>query len=144
MPKTKRKKSGSVDANANDNSLKDADVKLDYISRLTMATGIPTYKIILCGEYGVGKSSLFRRFMNDTFTPDADKRSSIGLDQAHRVYEVDGQQVKVCLFIKCLPHHHKNSDMCEPQLDMTQIVRVVFYKIEKVVFYKIENIVEEC
>ena len=28
---------------------------------------IPEFKVILCGEYGVGKTSLFRRFLNDSF-----------------------------------------------------------------------------
>jgi len=60
-----------------------------------MATGAPNYKIILCGEYGVGKSSLFRRFMNDTFTEERGKRSSIGLDQASQSFQVAGEDVKV-------------------------------------------------
>ena len=30
-------------------------------------TSIPEFKIILCGDYGVGKTSIFRRFLNDTF-----------------------------------------------------------------------------
>ncbi|XP_052233463.1 uncharacterized protein LOC127846334 [Dreissena polymorpha] len=63
--------------------------------RLTMATGAPNYKIILCGEYGVGKSSLFRRFMNDTFSEERGKKSSIGLDQASQCFHVNGEDVKV-------------------------------------------------
>ena len=34
---------------------------------------IPEQKVILCGEFGVGKSSLFRRFMSDTFTTATDR-----------------------------------------------------------------------
>lgn len=66
-----------------------------YNSRLTMATGPPNYKIILCGEYGVGKSALFRRFMNDTFTEEMGRKSTIGLDQASQSFNVHGQEVKV-------------------------------------------------
>ena len=28
---------------------------------------VPEFKVILCGEYGVGKTSTFRRFLNDSF-----------------------------------------------------------------------------
>ena len=66
-----------------------------YTSRLTMATGPPNYKIILCGEYGVGKSALFRRFMNDTWTQEMGRKSTIGLDQASQSFTVHGQEVKV-------------------------------------------------
>lgn len=60
-----------------------------------MATGPPNYKIILCGEYGVGKSSIFRRFMNDTFTMETGKKSTIGLDQSARGFNINGTDVKV-------------------------------------------------
>ncbi|XP_053400912.1 ras-related protein Rab-13-like isoform X2 [Mercenaria mercenaria] len=66
--------------------------------RLTMATGPPNYKIILCGEYGVGKSSLFRRFMNDTFSTERGKKSTIGLDQASQSFHVAGEEVKLTLW----------------------------------------------
>jgi len=41
---------------------------------------VPEVKVILTGEYGVGKSSLFRRFATNTFTSDNSKRSTLGLD----------------------------------------------------------------
>ena len=62
-----------------------------------MATGLPNYKVILCGEYGVGKSSIFRRFMNNTFVNQTGKKSTIGLDQSSRVYNIGGTEVKVCM-----------------------------------------------
>ena len=34
---------------------------------------IPEQKVILCGEFGVGKSSLFRRYMSDSFTTATDR-----------------------------------------------------------------------
>ena len=46
---------------------------------------IPEQKVILCGEYGVGKSSLFRRFMADTFTTATDRKSTMGLDHYSKV-----------------------------------------------------------
>ena len=60
-----------------------------------MAVGVPSFKVILHGEYGVGKSSIFRRFMNDSFTETTGKKSTIGLDQCTRTLNVSGQDVKV-------------------------------------------------
>ena len=60
-----------------------------------MATGTPTYKIILLGEYGVGKSSIFRRFLNGTFVEESGKKSTIGLDQCSQTFGVNGLNVKV-------------------------------------------------
>ncbi|KAK6185362.1 hypothetical protein SNE40_007612 [Patella caerulea] len=71
----------------------------NYISKsIKMATGVPTYKVILCGEYGVGKSSIFRRFMNNSFTLENDKKSTVGLDQASRIVNVNGTDVKLLLW----------------------------------------------
>jgi Ras-related protein Rab-6A len=41
---------------------------------------IPSYKVILCGEYGVGKSSIFRRYVDNSFIETQDYMSNIGLD----------------------------------------------------------------
>ena len=65
--------------------------------RDTMATGTPTYKIILLGEYGVGKSSIFRRFLNGTFVQETSKKSTIGLDQCTQTFGVNGLNVKVSI-----------------------------------------------
>ena len=46
---------------------------------------IPEQKVILCGEFGVGKSSLFRRFMSDSFTTATDRKSTMGLDHYGKV-----------------------------------------------------------
>ena len=96
MPKSKKKSRDKVDKNANRDEESNS---LDYVRRFTMATGMPNYKIILCGEYGVGKSSLFRRFMNNTFTMEVKpqgKKSTIGLDQANQTFMVGGEEVRVC------------------------------------------------
>lgn len=39
---------------------------------------IPDQKVILVGDYGVGKSSLFRRFMTNTFIQSSDKKHTLG------------------------------------------------------------------
>ncbi|KAK7505633.1 hypothetical protein BaRGS_00002904 [Batillaria attramentaria] len=65
---------------------------------LRMASGVPNYKIILCGEYGVGKSSIFRRFLNNTFVQDNSKKSTIGLDQCTRPFRVGDADVKLTLW----------------------------------------------
>lgn len=51
-----------------------------FICRLIMVMGLFNYKIILCGEYGVGKSFIFRWFMNDIFIMEIGKKFIIGLD----------------------------------------------------------------
>lgn len=56
---------------------------------------IPKQKVILCGDYGVGKSSLFRRFTNNTFITETDRKSTLGLDHIDREYNVGEKQIKV-------------------------------------------------
>ncbi|CAH2104567.1 unnamed protein product [Euphydryas editha] len=58
----------------------------------------PVLKVILCGEYGVGKSSIFRRFINNTFVPNADKKSTLGLDHFDKLYQVGDKDVKLQLW----------------------------------------------
>jgi len=59
---------------------------------------IPEQKVILCGEFGVGKSSLFRRFMSDTFTTATDRKSTMGLDHYGKIYNVKGKELKLQLW----------------------------------------------
>lgn len=56
---------------------------------------IPEQKVILCGEYGAGKSSIFRRFTNDTFVTGTDRKSTLGLDHFQKVYQVIDRDIKV-------------------------------------------------
>ena len=44
--------------------------------------------MILIGEYGVGKSSLFRRFTTNTFVTATDRTVTLGLDNYGKVFEV--------------------------------------------------------
>ncbi|XP_037085807.1 ras-related protein RABA1g-like [Pollicipes pollicipes] len=61
---------------------------------------MPCQKVILCGEYGVGKSSLFRRFATDSFVSASDRKSTLGLDQYEKTYSVgpDERQTKLQLW----------------------------------------------
>ncbi|XP_030570662.1 ras-related protein Rab-14 [Drosophila novamexicana] len=59
---------------------------------------IPKQKVILCGDYGVGKSSLFRRFTNNTFVTETDRKSTLGLDHIDREYNVGEKQIKLQLW----------------------------------------------
>lgn len=62
----------------------------------SMATmRVPEQKVILCGEYGAGKSSIFRRFTNNTFVTGTDRQSTLGLDHFDRTYTVDNKELKV-------------------------------------------------
>jgi GTPase SAR1 family protein len=62
------------------------------------STKVPEQKVILCGEYGVGKSSLFRRYANDTFVTSTDRQSTLGLDHFERQYRVNDKLIKVIKF----------------------------------------------
>lgn len=59
---------------------------------------IPEQKVILCGEYGVGKSSLFRRFTNNSFVTETDRKSTLGLDHMDKEYTVDDKTIKLQLW----------------------------------------------
>ncbi len=59
---------------------------------------IPSQKVILCGEFGVGKSSLFRRFMSDSFTTATDRKSTMGLDHYSKVYSGQERELKLQLW----------------------------------------------
>ncbi|XP_023340959.1 ras-related protein Rab-2A [Eurytemora carolleeae] len=59
---------------------------------------IPEQKVILCGEFGVGKSSLFRRFMSNSFTESTDRKSTMGLDHFGKKYTVGEKDLKLQLW----------------------------------------------
>lgn len=62
------------------------------------STRIPEQKVILCGEYGVGKSSIFRRFCNNTFVTATDRRSTLGLDHYDKIFHVSDRDIKLQLW----------------------------------------------
>ncbi|CAD6221864.1 GSCOCG00005202001-RA-CDS [Cotesia congregata] len=51
-------------------------------------------KVILCGEYGVGKTSIFRRFANNSFVTSTDRKSTLGLDNIDKEYIVDDRRME--------------------------------------------------
>lgn len=59
---------------------------------------VPVQKIILCGEYGSGKSSLFRRFTNNSFVTETDRKSTIGLDHVTKEFFVKEKSIKLQLW----------------------------------------------
>jgi len=62
---------------------------------------IPEQKVILIGEYGVGKSSLFRRFTTNSFVTATDRTVTLGLDNYGKVFEVNGNPMKLQLWDTC-------------------------------------------
>lgn len=63
----------------------------------------PVLKLILCGEYGVGKSSIFRRFVHDTFVEDSDRKSTLGFDHFEKVFLIDGKEITVGISLFVFP-----------------------------------------
>ncbi|EAT38811.1 AAEL009342-PA [Aedes aegypti] len=59
---------------------------------------IPEQKVILCGEYGVGKSSIFRRFATNSFVTATDRQSTLGLDHYDRSFAVGDKAIKLQLW----------------------------------------------
>ncbi|CAL8069980.1 unnamed protein product [Orchesella dallaii] len=61
---------------------------------------VPEQKVILLGDFGVGKTSLFRRFTNNTFTTSTDRKSTLGLDFYTRSFQIPQQSdvVKIQLW----------------------------------------------
>lgn len=59
------------------------------------ATRAPEQKLILCGEYGAGKSSIFRRYTNDSFVTSTDRSSTLGLDHFSKNFTSNERDVKV-------------------------------------------------
>lgn len=53
----------------------------------------PTYKVVLLGELGVGKTSLFRRLKDNVF--DEFSTSTAGIDSCTKEFKVDGESVTV-------------------------------------------------
>lgn len=55
----------------------------------------PTYKVVLLGELGVGKTSLFRRLKDNTF--DEYQTATTGIDSCTKVVKAHGETVMVSL-----------------------------------------------
>ncbi|XP_039280059.1 ras-related protein Rab-19 [Nilaparvata lugens] len=59
---------------------------------------IPEQKVILCGEFGVGKSSLFRRYSFNNFVSSNSRQSTLGLDHFNKDYNVGGKEIRLQLW----------------------------------------------
>ena len=62
----------------------------------------PTYKVVLLGELGVGKTSLFKRLKDNTF--DEYQTATTGIDSCTKVMKVDGEQIMVSE-LRCIVLH---------------------------------------
>lgn len=61
--------------------------------RRSTVGGPPKFKIVLLGETGVGKSSLFMRLKDDVFGPGI--QPTVGIESCSKLVEVDGDQIVV-------------------------------------------------
>nr|ABD65449.1 Rab-like3 [Suberites domuncula] len=56
----------------------------------------PTYKVVLLGELGVGKTSLFRRLKDNSF--DEYQTATTGIDSCSKVVKIDGSTVMLSIW----------------------------------------------
>lgn len=70
-------------------SLKESDAKASDQVRYVL-------KVVVCGDWGVGKTSLVRRFAENTF--DHDYKPSIGVNIVTKIIDVNGEKLKLQIF----------------------------------------------
>ena len=70
--------------------------------------------MILIGEYGVGKSSLFRRFTTNTFVTATDRTVTLGLDNYGKVFEVSSYLKITGVKTSTYPLKHKRNPYITP------------------------------
>lgn len=79
----------------------DIESSFEFSSSLTSSSLPPPrtriFKIIVIGDSGVGKTCLTYRFCADKF-PDKTE-ATIGVDFREKVVEIDGEQIKVSLYV---------------------------------------------
>lgn len=63
------------------------------LSEMSDEESVPLYKIVLAGDLGVGKTSIFRRYDIDKFSDY--REPTFGLDKLSKNIEVDGKRLKV-------------------------------------------------
>ena len=54
-----------------------------------MVSSTPALKVILYGEYGSGKSSIFCHFVDNSFIEEMGPRSTIGLDNFTKNFKIE-------------------------------------------------------
>lgn len=54
------------------------------------------YKVLVIGDYGVGKTSIIRRYMEGVFNPKY--KLTIGVDFSSKILDVDGHRVDLQLW----------------------------------------------
>ncbi|KAJ1721484.1 Ras- protein Rab-18 [Coemansia erecta] len=57
-----------------------------------------TFKILIVGDSGVGKSSILLRFTDDHFLPPEETSATIGVDFKVKMYDVDDQRYKLTIW----------------------------------------------
>ncbi|KAK8803692.1 hypothetical protein WA158_001386 [Blastocystis sp. Blastoise] len=55
-----------------------------------------SFKILLIGDAGVGKSSILLRFTDNTFNPD--QTATIGVDFKPKILKIDGKNIRITLW----------------------------------------------
>jgi small GTP-binding protein len=58
-----------------------------------MTAGVVSFKFIIIGSSGVGKTAILKRLVEDSFSNDS--QSTIGVEFDSTIIEIDGQQVKL-------------------------------------------------
>lgn len=66
---------------------------LHSLDKMNEEERVPLYKIVLAGDLGVGKTSIFQRYDTNKFTEY--RESTFGLDKLNKDITIDGKRCKV-------------------------------------------------
>lgn len=66
---------------------------LHSLGKMNEEERVPLYKIVLAGDLGVGKTSIFQRYDTNKFTEY--RESTFGLDKLNKDITIDGKRCKV-------------------------------------------------
>lgn len=110
-----------------------------------MAVENVKFKVILCGEYGSGKTSLFRRFIGASFEPNNDRIRSKGMDHSSRLFMHNGEQIMVriifqlfCIICFCVECSEVVVVMC------CYSVRIVGHWRPRTLQHTFEQLLSKC
>lgn len=75
---------------------------MDGPGRNSLSENIATFKVLLIGDSGTGKSSFLLRFTDDIYLPSHKVTATIGVDFKVKSIIVDGKKYKLTIWVRPL------------------------------------------